>query len=532
MMKTFFQYTIFLLLTVCVYVNGYAQIIPQPNQLSFGKDTFIISKKARLNYNIADKQILEIFVEKLEAQTGISIKTESVSKQKASIILTEDASLKSNNEGYELQISKNSIEIKAATNTGLFYGLQSLLQLSTFSKNKSKKIALPTAKIVDKPLYEWRGLMLDESRHFFGKEKVKELLDWMAFFKLNKFHWHLTDGPGWRIEIKKYPKLTSVGAKGNWHNPDAAPLFYTQADIKEIVAYAAKRHIEIIPEIDMPGHAAAANSAYPEFSGGGSKKYPDFTFNPGKEGTYQYLTDILKEVAELFPSKWIHLGGDEVHYGNHKWKTDSHVQALMKKQNLKTLRDVENYFLHRMKDSVLSLNKKMVGWDEIVDANIASEESMVMWWRHDKPKQLKKALNKGYETVLCPRIPLYFDFVQMDAHKWGRKRRGEFCTLDKLYAFPNSLSIAPKRKKQFVKGIQANVWTERIQNEDRFDFMIYTRLVALAEAAWTQEKNKNYENFIIRLKPVLDLFDKNGLYYFNPFYPELTPEPIGVGKQN
>ncbi|WP_296635706.1 beta-N-acetylhexosaminidase [Polaribacter sp.] len=530
-MKKYTQYFT-LLLIVFATTSGVSQIVPHPKQVRFGEGTFVMSKKTTFNYSPEYKEIVEIFTKKLNAQTGISIQNKSVKKQDANIILTKDSSGSLHSEGYELHVSKQSIEIKASSNRGVFYGFQSLLQMSLLSEVKSKKIAIPATQIIDEPLYGWRGLMLDESRHFFGKEKVKQLLDWMAFFKLNKFHWHLTDSPGWRIEIKKYPKLTTIGAKGNWHDPNAIPRFYTQKDIKEVVAYAAKRHIEIIPEIDMPGHAAAANRAYPEFSGGGTKKYPEFTFNPGKEGTYNYLSNILKEVTQLFPSKWIHLGGDEVHYGNQQWKTDKDVQTLMAKENLETLKEVENFFLHRMKDTILSFNKKMIGWDEIVDANISNKESMVMWWRGDKQNQLKTALNNECDVVLCPNIPLYLNFIQKESHKWGRKRRGKFGTLSKIYAFPESLKLTTKGKKSFVKGIQANVWTEIIQNEKRLDFMLFPRLLALAESSWTQEKNKNYENFLHRLKPVLKVFDKEGIYYFNPFFPELTPEPIGVGKQN
>ncbi len=244
--------------------------------------------------------------------------------------------------------------------------------------------------------------MLDESRHFFGEEKVKQLLDIMAFHKLNIFHWHLTDVPGWRIEIRKYPKLTAIGGTGNHNDPQAPAKYYTQEQIREIVKYAGERYIQIVPEIDMPGHAGASNRAYPEFSGGGSKAYPEFTFNPGKEETYSYLTDILKEVTELFPSPYIHLGGDEVNFGNQQWNTNKQVKALMKKNNLPDLKAVEQYFIRRMADTIKSLNKTAIGWDEIIDSKINPEDVIVMWWRHDKPGQLKSALENNYKVVLCP----------------------------------------------------------------------------------------------------------------------------------
>jgi len=436
-----------------------------------------------------------------------------------------------NPEAYTLKISENGIQIEAGSEPGIYYGLQSLNQLFQSTEPVEGQINLPYITIEDEPRFSWRGLMLDESRHFFGKEKVKQLLDLMAFHKLNIFHWHLTDDPGWRVEIKYYPKLTQIGGKGNDINPDALAQYYTQEEITEIVEYAAERFIEVIPEIDMPGHARAANRSYPEYSGGGSKSHPDFTFNPGNEATYSYLTTILKEISVLFPSKFIHLGGDEVHFGNQAWNTDKHVQGLMKKENLKDLKEVESYFVHRMADSIKMLNRKVIGWDEIVDHKLDNKNSLVMWWRHDKPYKLEAALNGDYELVLCPRIPLYFDFVQDNAHEWGRKWRGAFSTLELTYAFPPDTLQGFANHINNVKGIQANIWTERIQNDMRLDFMTHPRLSALAESAWTKAENKNTVDFKRRLKPLLNNFEKQGIYYYNPFNPELTPEPIGVDKK-
>lgn len=320
----------------------------------------------------------------------------------------------------------------------------------------------------------------------------------MAYYKLNKFHWHLTDEPGWRIEIKKYPRLTSVGGKGNWSDPNCQDVrFYTQEEIREIVAYAAERHIEVIPEIDMPGHATAANNAYPEYSGGGTPEHPDFTFNVGKEDTYSFLTDILREVAALFPSPYLHIGGDEVAYGIKAWLTDPDVQALMKREGMKEVREAERYFMHRMVDSVHALGKVLVGWDELLDLNVSSKETIIMWWRHDRINQLKKSLAGGYTTVMCPRRPLYFDFIQYQGHKWGRVWAG-FCPLEDVYAFPDKGLGAwniPADQLSHIQGIQANVWTERMHTIKRLDFMTFPRLCALAEAAWTQSCLKDYVSF-------------------------------------
>jgi hexosaminidase len=372
--------------------------------------------------------------------------------------------------------------------------------------------------------------MLDESRHFFGAAKVKQLLDMMALHKLNIFHWHLTDVPGWRLEIKKYPRLTTVGSMGNQSDPLADAKFYTQEQINDIVKYASDRFIQIVPEIDMPGHAGASNRAYPEFSGGGSRDYPEFTFNPGYEGTYAYLTDILKEVTEMFPSPYIHLGGDEVHFGNQQWNTNPRVRALMLKFNLPDLKAVEKYFVRRMSDTIQSLKKITIGWDEIIDAGISPENSIVMWWRHDRQDQLKDALSGGYRVILCPRIPLYFDFVQFKEHKWGRRWRGKFSDLENIYRFPPDTLNGLKESAKQVIGLQANIWTEVISTDKRLDFMTYPRLSALAEAAWTRAELKNYADFLIRLKPMLNYLDNKEIYYFDPFSPGHNPEPPGPEK--
>ena len=434
------------------------------------------------------------------------------------------------NEAYSLQILKNKILISASTMNGAYYGLQSLRQLILFAEKKNDRLLIPCCIIEDVPRYSWRGLMLDESRHFFGMEKVEQLLDIMALHKLNIFHWHLTDSPGWRIEIKKYPKLTTVGGIGNFNEPEAPALFYTQEQIREIVKYAADRFIQIVPEIDMPGHAAAANRSYPEFSGGGSEKYPEFTFNPGKECTYSYLTDILREVSTMFPSQYLHLGGDEVSFGNQKWYTDLNVKALMKKNNLADSKAVEKYFVKRMSDSIKSLNRTTVGWDEIIDLNLNPNNAVIMWWRHDKPAQLDSAFARNFKVILCPRIPLYFDFVQNTSQKYGRRWNKKFCDLETVYNFPTDSLFWSKESENQVMGIQANIWTEVIQNSKRLDFMTYPRLSAMAEAAWTKKGTKNYQRFLIRLKPMLNYLKQNNIYYFDPFEPELNPEPEGPVK--
>ncbi|WP_304062396.1 beta-N-acetylhexosaminidase [Pedobacter glucosidilyticus] len=436
---------------------------------------------------------------------------------------------------YQIKMTAQKVEVIAATEEGLFRGATTLLHVLKQSKNVNGAYALSCWNMTDKAFFEWRGLMLDESRHFFGKEKVKQILDWMAFYKLNKFHWHLTDQPGWRIEIKKYPRLTTVGGVGNYSNPNAKAQYYSQEDIKEIIAYAANRFIEVIPEIDMPGHATAANLAYPQFSGGGSPKYPEFTFNPGKETTYQYLTDILKEVNVLFPSQKLHIGADEVHFGNQHWNVDADVQKLMKEKNFTSLKEVEHHFLYRMGDSILKMDNEILAWDEVVDSKLPTAQTTIFWWRHDKPEILKQALAKGFKTVLCPRLPLYFDFVQDEKHQIGRKWDGKFVTIEQVYQFPSQDILGLDGAAKLVQGIQANIWTESISTENHLDYMLFPRITALAESAWVKPDAKDFTLFKQRLNLHLKYFAEDSLYYFHPFSPEKFQEfqgPVQRKKQS
>lgn len=459
--------------------------------------------------------------------TGVTLTVSQETRNTIAVIFNKD--VKISNEGYQLKINPGSIEVRASSSQGAFYGAMSLLQLiRTAANDKAGEVNISCWQIEDAPELPWRGLMLDESRQFFGMKTVKMILDWMAFYKLNRFHWHLTDAPGWRIEIRSFPKLTLVGGIGNNTNPLAPAEYYTQEEISEIVNYAAERFIEVIPEIDMPGHAAAANRAYPEYSGGGSKNYPEFTFNPGKEETYGYLSKILREVDVVFPSKMIHLGGDEVHFGNEKWNTDEHVQALMRKNSLRDLKAVEAYFVERMADSIVQLNSKILGWDEIASMKIAAENAIIFWWRHDRPETLKAAIDNKYSVVLCPRIPLYLDFVQDSAHISGRKWKGTFSDLRAIYEFSyvQYPDIIKKNNREQVLGIQGNVWTERIASDARLEFMLFPRISALAEAGWTRPDARNYKKFMDRLSAQETLYKKAGLHYYDVDTPELTPEVV------
>ncbi|WP_017257314.1 beta-N-acetylhexosaminidase [Pedobacter arcticus] len=507
-------------------------IIPQPKSWQKGSGVFNLNTSTPLivakNTNPQAAHYLQQELLKFHhLPLGI------VSQAKSSAISFETVTEKElDGDLYRLQMNASGIKIIANSDEGLFEGAVSLLQIIKQVELKNNALKLACWNISDAPFYKWRGLMLDESRHFFGKAKVKQILDWMAFYKLNKFHWHLTDQTGWRIEIKKYPKLTLIGGIGNYSDSLATAQFYTQEDIKEIVSYASARYIEVIPEIDMPGHAGAANKAYPEFNGGGSEQHPNFTFNPGKEETYTYLTNILREINALFPARKIHMGGDEVDFGIAGWETDTHVKQLMKNQNLSTLKEVERYFVKRMADSLIKLDNEVLGWDEVIASNLPTAKTTVFWWRHDKNQELFNALDKGYKTVLCPRIPLYFDFVQDSSHTIGRKWDGNFVPLASVYNFPTPAILNYPNASQKVIGLQANLWTEHVSTWQQLDYMLFPRIAALAESAWTYPKNKNIESFYQRLAKQIPLFAKAGLYYFDPFQPSKFPEYFDSVQRN
>jgi hexosaminidase len=521
------------LLCLLIGLNAAAQqqLIPMPNTLDQKEGTFTLNQTTVI---VADQQQLQKLSWYLRNEIltfgKLSLITASESEKQGIHLVLNTKNKKANDEAYTLNITPNKVTIASTTESGLFYGITTFLQLVRTAKPVNKALLIPALTITDQPAYAWRGLMLDESRAFYGKEKVKAILDWMAFYKLNRFHWHLTDEPAWRLEIKKYPKLTLVGGVGNYLNPNAPAQYYTQLDIKEIISYAAERFITVIPEIDMPGHATAANMAYPEHSGGGSKAHPEFTFNPGKEATYQYLTNIVKETNVLFPSGLIHLGGDEVSYGNEKWKTDTAITRLKQRVNLADDKAVERYFMKRMADSVYQMNSKVLVWDEMADAGLPADQTIIFWWRHDQVKQLRTALNNKYQTVLCPRLPLYFDFVQDSTHQYGRKWGKLFNPIQQVYDFNPLKFVESPAERHQILGLQGNLWTETVPNIQRLDYLLFPRIAALAESAWTTIDNKNTDRFMKSMKSHLSLYKQAGLYYFDPFAPLLHPEPVAERK--
>lgn len=503
-------------------------IIPQPESCIAQSGRFLLDSTVIIGMN--DNSLLpqaNYLQKNLEKADGIRLAvSQDEAKANIDFRLTELAGRADTPGAYHLDVTPQKIIISASDNSGIFYGIISLLQLVD-SKPAGKAILIAACRIADAPRYQWRGFMLDESRHFFGKEKVKQLLDWMAFYKLNRFHWHLTDDDGWRIGIKKYPALTAIGAIGNHTDTLAPALFYTQDEIRDIVDYAHDRFITVIPEIDMPGHATAANKAYPEFSGGSIHGYENYTFDPGNEKTYGYLSGILKEVNSLFPSHLVHLGGDEVALGMQAWAGRPTITRLVEQNQFGSLEDVEHYFFARMADTAVRMGNKVLCWDESASANLPPSRTIVLWWRQNFPSQLELAMNKKYDIVLCPRLPLYFDFVQDRSHISGRRWNGRFFnSLSDVYRFPDLQMPAAALQSKLILGIQANLWTETVKSGKRLDFMIFPRIAALAESAWTLPSQKNETSFNERLRAEFPLFDRNGIYYYNPFQPASHPEAV------
>ncbi|GAA5221667.1 beta-N-acetylhexosaminidase [Membranihabitans marinus] len=496
-------------------------VVPMPQSIKSLNSSFYFGNHITIQESDFDNgQISHYLQQEIHDRFGIYTK---IVAAEGDVVFVYDEGFSS--ESYSLKIDEN-IQING-DDAGLFYGIQTLLQLMADAEEGSTKFQLPTLEIEDSPAFQWRGIMLDESRHFFGKEVVLELLRWMAFYKLNVFHWHLTDSPGWRIEIKKYPYLTLIGGIGDDHHPHQKAQFYTQEEIKEIVAYAQNLHIEVVPEIDMPGHATSVNKAYPVFSGGGSERFPEFTLHPIKDTVATFLTDVLKEVDALFPSQKIHIGGDEVHFGNHAWKTDSLVVDWMKANHTSSLVDVEHYFLNRMADSVSGLNNTLLGWDEVVNAGLPIDNTIIYWWRHDRLDALTNALDAGYPVVLCPRIPLYLDFDQDESHRFGRKWGGRFADLKTIYHFPEDTLYADTHSDQIL-GLQGNIWTERIANRHRLMYMTFPRIAAVAEAGWAKSDNKDFNLFFHRLEHHMPWYEEGEIYFYDVFDPESTPEPVMI----
>ena len=513
-------------------------IIPQPQNLTRLEGSFKLAADTRIYTDPALMDTGNFLAAQLRKSTGWPIRvggktTPDLKISDGILLTTSGADTSLGTEGYELTITSNGVVIRAPAQAGLFYGAQTLLQLlppEIFSPGKVTGVEweIPCVKITDQPRFQWRGLMLDVSRHFFSKAEVKQVLDAMALHKLNTFHWHLVDDNGWRIEIKKYPKLTSIGAwresvgfglatnSTTAYGPDGRyGGFYTQDDIREVVAYAQKLHITIVPEIEMPGHSLAALAAYPQFGSGDGPFVVPLKggvnlgiYSPAKDATFEFLADVLTEVSQLFPSKYIHIGGDEVPKG--PWKNDAACQALMKREGLQNEEELQSWFIRRIEKIVNARGKTLIGWSEILQGGLAQNAAVMDWIGGGRD-----AASQGHDVVMTPTASCYLDYYQSRDTSGEPHAIGGFLPLQKVYGLePVPANLAPELQKHIL-GAQGNLWTEYIPNLKHLEYMAFPRLSALAEVAWSPKDARNFDDFMRRLKTHEQRLGRLGVNYRN-----------------
>jgi hexosaminidase len=525
--------TLLLLLTACFKGNKTAitpSIIPAPTEQVITKGAFILSNSTKLTYDDSLKSVADFFKNYVENGSSIKLNTSS----KNSIHFKIDAAI-SNDEGYQLKITSDKILISAKSQKGAFYAFQSLRQLLPVDFEKSNtvnetQIAIQCLEIKDAPQFEYRGMHLDVGRHFFSVDFIKKYINLMSMLKMNTFHWHLTEDQGWRIEIKKYPKLQEIAAYRNetliGHYNDQPQKydgkkyggFYTQEEIKEVVKYASERQITIIPEIEMPGHSQAAISAYPELGCTGKEidvatKWGVFdeVYCP-TETTFKFLEDVIDEVITLFPGQYIHIGGDEAPKTN--WKNCNHCQKLIKKEGLKDEHALQSYFITRMEKYINTKGKQIIGWDEILEGGLAPNAT-VMSWRGTSGAV--EAAKQKHNVILTPGSHCYFDHYQSDNEN-EPLAIGGFLPLEKVYSFNPIPEELTKEESKYVLGAQGNVWTEYMQTPEKVEYMAFPRAIALAEVVWSSSENKNYGDFIKRLEHFQKRLDLLHVNYANHLY--------------
>jgi len=525
------------ILLVCFAVNANAQgtdpymgIVPAPVSVKKASGEFILSQRTMLLADSLSNRAVQFFTAYLHSKLMLhnEVKLNSGESIANSVVFTEKGTEGLPDQGYRLTITPQQI-IVAGKGAGLFYGIQTLLQLIPVDHGAA--IKLPCVQIEDYPRFGYRGFMLDVCRHFFSVEFVKKTIDMMAYYKLNNFHWHLTDDQGWRIEIKKYPRLTEIGSQraqtviGNYHDRtpqqfDNTPYggYYTQDQVREVVKYAADRYITVVPEIEMPGHSMAALAAYPELSCDPNKPYKVYetwgvvrdVYCPSDK-TFDFLQDVLTEVMELFPSKYIHIGGDEV--PKEAWKSSAFCQKLIKKLKLKNEEELQSYFIQRIEKFVNSKGRSIIGWDEILEGGL-SPNATVMSWRGEEGGIA--AARQSHSVIMTPSSGgLYLDHAQ--SHAGEPVGIGGYTPLSATYSYNPTPAVLTADQQKFIMGVQANLWTEYIPTEPKAEYMLYPRLLALSEVAWTPLANKNFKDFSeVRLPGQLAFLDKNNYNYRVP----------------
>jgi hexosaminidase len=518
-------------------IIGQAMIIPRPAELTEGKGFFVFDREDIIAVeNEAQSAMLQPFMSVFADWQGWSPMI--VNGDTGTITLSTDTSL--TEEAYTLSVTPEQILITAGSEAGFFYAMQTIWQMlpaEFFSAGQeavmTAPVGIPSVEIKDAPAFGWRGYMLDVSRHFFTVEQVKEVLDMMAANKFNRFHWHLTDDQGWRIEIKSYPKLTEVGAwRADRINTDErysdwwgrAPQgeneeatyggFYTQEEIREVVDYAKARFIEVIPEIDLPGHAQAAVAAYPEIgcvkalpfvATGGVFRYN--TINPGKEETYAFAEGVLNEVMDLFPFPYLHIGGDECN--KEQWKIDPDARRKMREEGLRTEEELQSYFIQRMEQIINARGRTMIGWDEILEGGLAPNATVMSWRGEDGGLTAARA---GHPVIMTPSKYCYLDLKQ--GHDDLEPNLGySRLLLSTAYHYDVIPAELTEEEAKLIKGIQANMWTESISDWGKYTYMNFPRVFAVAENAWTSPERKDWDDFTQRILHAYERLDAQGVRY-------------------
>ena len=519
--------------------DSYVSVIPRPRDISMGQGTFEISPEFRVlvDDDASDvKGFAEYFAEKLRHASGFEVPVGDYNGEEdgsMALILSLNPSEENlGKEGYLLEVKTDGLDLRANRPAGLFYGIQTIFQLlpaEIYAESPVKKDihwALPCLNIRDVPRYPYRGMHLDVCRHFFPKSFIKKYIDLLALHKFNTFHWHLTEDQGWRIEIKKYPRLTEVGAfrketlighaREKPHKFDGKRYggYYTQEDIKEIVAYARERFITIIPEIEMPGHSMAALAAYPELSctGGPFETATQWgvfedVYCAGNDRVFDFLEDVLTEVIDLFPGTYIHVGGDEC--PKVRWEACEKCQARIREQGLADEHELQSYFIRRIEKFLLSKGRRLIGWDEILEGGLAPEATVMSWRGMEGGIEAAK---EGHDVIMTPTSHCYFDYYQADPED-EPLAIGGLTPLKKVYAFkPTPGELSPEEAKHIL-GAQGNVWTEYIDTPEKVEYMSMPRMYALAEVVWSPEKARNWKGFVDRLNSHFKRLDAMGVNY-------------------
>jgi hexosaminidase len=532
-MKRFsqFLYAVIIFLAVSSCQNKFNpetdySIIPQPYSLREGFQAFTLNKETRILISGDDiagsAKILQEYIQELaELKLDIVLQKESKSLQNVILLSTVSKEKRLGVEGYRMHVDRDKVLITSNDVDGVFYGIQTILQLFEiqYLEDSSKRLVIPAIQIWDEPRFSYRGMHLDVARHFFDVDFVKRYLDIMAYYKFNTFHWHLTEDQGWRIEIKKYPKLTELGAWRTEEDGSRYGGFYTQEEIKEVVAYAEKLHITIIPEIEMPGHSRAALYAYPELSCTGEKQdvpnhwgvFKDI-YCAGNEKTFEFIENVLAEVIDLFPGDYIHIGGDEA--PKDRWVACVKCQARMQKEGLENEHELQSYFIKRIDKYLSSKGKKLMGWDEILEGGLAENATVMSWRGMDGGIA---AARQGNQVVMTPGTHCYFDHYQAD-RAFEPKAIGGYTSLKKVYEFEPVPEDLFTEQKELILGVQGNVWTEYMHTTDQVEYMILPRMLALSEVLWGKKEAKNWSAFQERLQDHFKLFDEKGYRYSKGTY--------------